>query len=50
MWHKKTTVDDLMLIQQYYQCSYSKAEQALKALTEEQLSIIKTRITSIEEK
>jgi hypothetical protein len=49
-WHKKTTDDDLMMIQQYYQCSYSKAEQALKALTKEQLSIIKTRITSIEEK
>lgn len=49
-WHKKTTDDDLMMVQQYYQCSYSKAEQALKALTKEQLNIIKTRITSIEEK
>jgi len=49
-WHKKTTDDELMMLQQYYQCSYSKAEQALKALTKEQLDIIKRRITSIEEK
>jgi hypothetical protein len=48
-WHKRNANNDLEAIQQYYQCNYTKAEQALKVLTGEQIECIKQRLQSCEE-
>ncbi len=48
-WHKKGADNDLEVIQQYYQCGYSKAEQALKVLTVDQIECIKQKLQSCEE-
>lgn len=48
-WHKKVDSDDLSAIQQYYGCNYTKAEQALRVLTVEQLRCIKNKLQSCEE-
>jgi hypothetical protein len=48
-WHKRNANNDLEAIQQYYQCNYAKAEQALKVLTGEQIECIKQRLQSCEE-
>lgn len=48
-WHKKINNDDFEAVQSYYKCSDTKAEQALKVLTTEQLQCIKDRLQSCEE-
>ena len=48
-WHKKISNDDFEAVQTYYKCSDTKAEQALKVLSAEQLQCIKDRLQSCEE-
>lgn len=48
-WYKKIDNEDFEAVQSYYKCSDSKAEQALKVLTTEQLQCIKDRLQSCEE-
>lgn len=43
-WDKKTKVDDLECVKQYYGYSNDKAQAALKILNKEQLEIIKSKL------
>jgi hypothetical protein len=43
-WDKKTKVDDLECVKQYYGYSNEKAQAALKILNKEQLEIIKSKL------
>jgi len=40
-WVKPVSVDDLGLVQSYYNYSYEKARQALSILSEDQLSVLR---------
>lgn len=48
-WFKKIDNENFEAVQMYYKCSSTKAEQALKVLTAEQLQCIKDRLQSCEE-
>jgi len=43
-WQKKESNKDIDLVKQYYGYNYEKAEQVLRILTKEQLSIIKSKL------
>ena len=45
-WHKKVLTEDLEAVKTYYQINYSKAEQAIKCLSREQLDIIRKKLES----
>lgn len=40
-WHKIEPVEDIKIIQEYYQCNYNKAKEFFALLTEDQLNNIK---------
>jgi hypothetical protein len=44
-WNKKEITDDVELVSQYYTISAKEAEQYLPLLTQEQLDIIKLRLS-----
>lgn len=48
-WHKGVKSEDLQAIQEYYNLSYGKAEQALKSLTKDEIECIKNKLQSCEE-
>ena len=43
-WHKKEVSEQLDVIQEYYQVSYSKALEIRSVLTQDQLDLIRTKI------
>lgn len=43
-WYKLEKEKNILLIQEYYKCSYSKAKEINSILTEEQIKIIKKKL------
>jgi hypothetical protein len=43
-WEKKTKIEDLECVKQYYDYSNEKAQAALKILNKEQIEIIKSKL------
>lgn len=43
-WHKKTAMDNIDIVKEYYHYSDTKAEEALAILTDDQIEEIKTRL------